>query len=152
MCLFLGSNLISWSAKKQCVVARSSTEAEYQALALGVADILWSLSLLKELGLTCPSKPVLWIDSTGTKSLASNPVFHARTKHIEVDVHFIREKVVAGLLELRFVPTASQLANLFTKSLLASRFLTLSPKLNLVVSPRFNLRRHVRDVNKLDHD
>ncbi|KAK9093200.1 hypothetical protein Syun_028111 [Stephania yunnanensis] len=145
VCVLLGGNLITWYSKKQSVVARSSTEAEYRALALGVTDILWTSSLLRELGFHCSTKPILWCDNTSARALALNPVFHARTKHIEIDVHFLREKLAAGLVELRYIPTDHQSADLFTKVLSTPRFHFLSSKLNLVSSPRFSLRGHVRD-------
>jgi hypothetical protein len=88
--VFLGPNLISWSAKKQHIVSRSSTEAEYRSLSLTTAELFWLRMLLKELQISLPSPPVIWCDNSSALALASNPVFHARTKHIEVDVHFIR--------------------------------------------------------------
>ncbi|RVW86354.1 Retrovirus-related Pol polyprotein from transposon RE2 [Vitis vinifera] len=91
--VFFGSCLISWTAKKQSVVARSSTEAEYRALTITTAELYWIRMLLKELHISLPTAPTIWCDNSGALALASNPVFHARTKHIEVDFHFIREKV-----------------------------------------------------------
>lgn len=94
-CIYLGSNLVSWSAKKQVTVARSSTEAEYKALANATAELVWLMQLLQHLHVS-PSNsiPTLWCDNSSAISLASNPVFHARTKHVEVDFHFVREKVL----------------------------------------------------------
>ena len=89
--IFLGSNLISWSARKQATVSRSSTEAEYKALANATAEVIWVQSLLTELGISHPKAAVLWCDNIGATYLSANPVFHARTKHIEVDYHFVRE-------------------------------------------------------------
>ncbi|KAK9119016.1 hypothetical protein Scep_017109 [Stephania cephalantha] len=154
LCVFLGENLFSWASKKQTVVAHSSTEAEYHSLALGVTEIMWTSSLLKELGFSLNSQPVLWCDNSGAKSLASNPVFHARTKHIEVDTHFIRDKLTSGIFKLRYVPTEFQTIDVFTKVLSFPPFLLLSSKLNIVVSPRFNLRGNVREpihTSVLDH-
>ena len=87
--IFLGNCLISWSAKKQAVVSRSSTEAEYRALAIATTELFWIRMLFKNLGIPLPYVPVLWCDNFSALTLASNPVFHARTKHIEVDYHFI---------------------------------------------------------------
>ena len=83
-CIFLGPNLISWSSKKQHVVARSSTESEYRALAHAAAEITWLQSLLTELPVPQHSCPIIWCDNLGAASLASNLVVHARTKHIEI--------------------------------------------------------------------
>ncbi len=85
--------------------------------------------LLCDFGVFLPSPPVIWCDNTRVITLASNPVFHARTKHVEVDYHFIQERVVRGDLSVLFIPTADQLVNLLTKALLAPRYLELSHKL-----------------------
>jgi hypothetical protein len=86
--IFLGSNLVSWSAKKQLTVSRSSTEVEYKAIANATAEIMWIQTLLQELGVPHPSAASLWCDNLGATYLSANPMFHARTKHIEVDYHF----------------------------------------------------------------
>ncbi|KAM1682854.1 hypothetical protein EV1_033760 [Malus domestica] len=130
-CIFLGSNLISWSAKKQPTVARSSTEAEYRSLAHIAAEITWICKVFKDLGLHLPHVPSLWCDNLSAISLASNPVFHARTKHIELDYHYIRELVLANLLKVQYVCSQDQLADIHTKSLSKSRFLYLQSKLSL---------------------
>jgi histone deacetylase 1/2 len=88
--VFVGPNLVSWSSKKQPTVSRSSTEAEYKALTNGVAKAIWISSLLKELGVTQRHAHVLWCDNLGATYLTTNPVFHARTKHIEIDFHCVR--------------------------------------------------------------
>lgn len=89
--MFLGPNLISWCAKKQATVSRSSTEAEYKAVANATAEIMWVQTLLRELGIKAPPAERLWCDNLGAKYLSTNLVFHARTKHNEVDYHFVRE-------------------------------------------------------------
>ena len=91
--IYLGSNLISWTARKQRTVSRSSTEAEYKALADTVAELTWLQALLHELGIRSSSTPILWCDNLGATYLSANPIFHARTKHVEIDYHFVREKV-----------------------------------------------------------
>jgi hypothetical protein len=90
--VFLGSNLISWSSRKQATVSRSSSEAEYKSLANATAKVMWVQTLLKELGVKGPKFARLWCDNLGATYLPANHVFHARTKHIEVDFHFVRER------------------------------------------------------------
>jgi hypothetical protein len=119
-CIFLGKNLISWSCKKQATVARSSIEAEYKALANAAAKVKWLQSLLHELGQSFSFSPVFWCDNIGATYFSTNPVFHARTKHIEIDFHFVRDMVASKSLLVRFVSTHDQLADLLTKPLSSS--------------------------------
>ena len=93
--VFLGTNLVSWSARKQATVSRSSTEAGYKALANATAEVMWIQTLLHELGIKIPQAARLWCDNIGATYLSANHVFHARTKHIEVDFHFLRERVAS---------------------------------------------------------
>jgi hypothetical protein len=130
--VFFGPNLISWSARKQPTVSRSSTEAEYKALANGTAEAIWIQSLLKELHIVQPRAPVLWCDNLGATYLSSNPRFHARTKHIEVDFHFVREKVALGALEVRFIASGDQIADIFTKPASKQMLKRQCSNLNLV--------------------
>lgn len=87
--VFLGNSLICWSAKKQCGASRSSIEAKYRSVVIATAELYWLCILFKEVQIPLPSAPILWGDDVSTLSLAANPIFHARTKHIEVDFHFI---------------------------------------------------------------
>jgi hypothetical protein len=89
----VGSNLISWNAKKQATVSRSSTKAEYKSLANATIEVMWVQTLLAELGVSQAKAAVLWCDNIGATYLSANLVFHARTKHIEVDYHFVQERV-----------------------------------------------------------
>lgn len=88
--VYLGRNPISWSAKKQNGVARSSTEADYRSVANTSSEIRWICNLLTELGITLPLAPVIYCDNVGATFLCANPVFHSRMKHIAIDYHFIR--------------------------------------------------------------
>ncbi|XP_019168374.1 PREDICTED: uncharacterized protein LOC109164073 [Ipomoea nil] len=133
--VFLGPNLVSWVSQKQRMVARSSTEAEYKALADVAAEVTWIESLLRELGLQSQTVPVLWCDNLRATYLCSNPVFHARTKHVEVDYHFVRDRVSTGQLKVNFVSTHDQLADIFTKPLATKRYCDLRFKLGVVPCP-----------------
>ena len=115
--VFLGGNLVSWSARKQPTVSRSSTEAEYKAIANATAEVMWIQTLLYEIGVKAPRAARLWCDNLGATYLTSNPVFHARTKHIEVDYHFVRDRVKQKRLEIDFVSSKDQMADGFTKAL-----------------------------------
>ena len=127
--MYLGDSLVSWSSKKQPTVARSSTEAEYRALASAAAEVVWLQSLLHELIPDPLSSPVLWCDNLGATFLAANPVHHARTKHIEVDIHFVRDLVASKRILVRFMSSHDQIADILTKSLGSSRFALLKNKL-----------------------
>ena len=129
--IFFGPNLISWSAKKQATVSRSSTEAEYKSVANATAEVIWVQSLLGELGIKLIQPPCLWCDNLGATYLSANPVFHARAKHIEIDFHFVRERVLKKQLEIRFIPSKDQIADGFTKPLSVSKFEEFKHNLNL---------------------
>ena len=135
-CIFLGPNLISWSSKKQPTVSRSSAEAEYRAVALTTADLHWIQFLVKDVGLFTVSTPRLFCDNISATYLAINPILHSRTQHIEIDYHFVRERVARGALLVQYVSTKDQIADLFTKGLSSVRYRFLRDKLSLCSSPR----------------
>lgn len=132
--IFFGGNLVSWSARKQATVSRSSTEAEYKAMANATAEIIWIQSLLRELGIKSSPAAVLWCDNLGATYLSANPVFHARTKHIEIDYHFVRERVAQKQLQIRFIGTSDQIADGLTKPLNSCKLEELKYNLNLGVA------------------
>ena len=137
--VYLGGNLVSWSSSKQKVVSRSSVESEYRGLAFATAEMIWIQALLQELCISIPAIPLLWYDNISAYHMAKNLVFHARTKHIEIDLHFIRDQVTRGKLQLQFMHTKEQPADLLTKHLPNSKFLSLKSQLCIVPSP-FHLR------------
>jgi hypothetical protein len=92
--VFIGPNLISWCAKKQKIVSHSSTKVEYKLMADTTAEIMWVQSILRELCVLCPRSAQLWCDNMGAKYIASNPIFHGRMKHVEIDYHFVRDRVL----------------------------------------------------------
>ena len=120
-CHFLGSSLICWSARKQSSVAQSITEAEYIAAASCCSQILWIVQTMRDYGVTYKSVPLM-CDSSSAICLAHNPVFHGRAKHIKVRHHFLRDHVEKGEIEMKFIDTERQLADIFTKPLDSSRF------------------------------
>jgi len=130
--VFLGDNLVSWTARKQATVSRSSTEAEYKALANATSEMMWIQKLLTELQVPHPKAARLWCDNLGAKYLSANPIFHARTKHIEIDFHFVRETVAQKLLDIRFISTNDQVADGFTKALPVQKLVMFRSNLNLV--------------------
>ena len=130
--VFLGDNLVSWTARKQATVSRSSTEAEYKALANATSEMMWIQKLLTELQVPHPKAARLWCDNLGAKYLSANPIFHARTKHIEIDFHFVRERVAQKLLDIRFISTNDQVAHGFTKALPVQKLKMFKSNLNLV--------------------
>lgn len=128
----LGGCPISWRTKKQTTVSRSSAEAEYRAMAATTAELLWLRGLLRSLGVHLSQPMVLMSDNQSAIQIAANPVFHERTKHIEIDCHFIREHIHSGHLITRHVSSAAQLADIFTKALGRDRFQLLSRKLGIL--------------------
>jgi histone deacetylase 1/2 len=133
--VYFGPNLISWSARKQPTVSRSSTEAEYKSLANVTAEIIWIEALLKELGVRTDQIPCLWCDNLGATYLSANPMFHSRAKHIEIDFHFVRERVARRQLRIQFISTNDQVADGFTKALATRKFEEFKDNLNLVQEP-----------------
>ncbi|KAM2478675.1 hypothetical protein PS1_002490 [Malus domestica] len=120
--VYLGSNPISWQSKKKNSVSRSSTEAEYKALAHTAADIAWIRNILKDLSVFLDAPPTIHCDNMSAIALSANLVFHSRIKHLNTDHHFVRERVHEGDLEVLYIPTEEQTADVLTKGLHSPSF------------------------------
>ncbi|PWA80314.1 hypothetical protein CTI12_AA197830 [Artemisia annua] len=130
-CQFLGGKLVCWSTKKQQSVAMSSAEAEYVAAASCCANVLWMKSQLSDYGIHYKSVPI-FCDNTSAIAISNNPVLHQRTKHIDIRYHFIRDHIMYGEIELHFIPTEYQLADIFTKPLDEPTFTRLKAELGML--------------------
>lgn len=130
-CIFLGSSLVSWKTKKQHTVSRSSVEAEYRAMATTMAEFVWLRQLLTDFNIPLEQSTLLFCDNNATIQIANNPTFHERTKHIEVNCHFVRKKVEDKTIKLLPIKSAMQLADMFTKPLPGSKLQPFMGKLGL---------------------
>ncbi|CAJ2655949.1 unnamed protein product [Trifolium pratense] len=131
-CTFLGGNLVTWKSKKQSVVSRSSAEAEFRAMTQGICELLWLKSILEDLRIKSDEPMKLYCDNKSAISIAHNPVQHDRTKHIEVDRHFIKEKLDSGLICTPYVSSQGNLADLLTKGLNGNNFERIVSKLGMI--------------------
>lgn len=130
-CVYFEDNLVSWSSKRQLTVSRSSAEAEYRAVAHAVAETTWLRQLLQELHQPVSRSTVVYCDNVSAVYMSANPVQHRRTKHIEIDIHFVRDKVSLGEVRVLHVPTSSQYADIFTKGLPTTLFAEFRSSLNV---------------------
>ncbi|XP_019416403.1 PREDICTED: uncharacterized protein LOC109327693 [Lupinus angustifolius] len=130
-CILLGPSIICWKTKKQKTLSRSSSEAEYRALGMLVCEIQWLNSLFNDLHLPLQIPTPVFCDNISVIYLAHNPVFHERTKHIEIDCHVVREKIQQGLVKLLPIFSSEQLADAFTKPLPTKQFQLFVSKLGL---------------------
>ncbi|GJZ44027.1 retrovirus-related pol polyprotein from transposon TNT 1-94 [Tanacetum coccineum] len=141
-CQILSGKLVCWSAKKQSSIAMSSAEAEYVAAAGCCAQVLWIKSQLDDYDVLYNKVPI-FCNNTSLISISNNPVLHSRTKHIDIRYHFIRVHILKGDIELHFVPTELQLADIFTKPLAEPSFTRLIAHLGML-----NIEKQVSDMKK----
>ena len=134
--VFFGQTLISWKSDKRHTVARSSTEAEYKALADGTAEVIWLQYLLTDLQVPSVSAPTIWCDNLGATYLSANPIFHARTKHVEVDYHFVRDRVAKKEIQICFVPSQVNLPMSSLNCFLLHPLLLFNSSFGLIPHPQ----------------
>jgi hypothetical protein len=109
------------------------------------AKITWIMSLCSEIGLKISQPPTLWCDNIGATNLSTNLVYHARTKHVEIDFHFVKDMVTKKLISINFISSKDQVTDIFTKPLSSLRFNILRDKLNIISIP-FSLKGRIRDI------
>ena len=129
-CQFLGDNLISWASKRQTTIAMSTAEAEYISAASCCTQLLWMKHQLEDYQIIANSIPI-YCDNTAAICLSKNPILHSRAKHIEIKHHFIRDYVQKGILDIQFIDTENQWADIFTKPLTVERFDFIKKNLNM---------------------
>ena len=119
---FVGGNLVTWRSKKQKVVSRSSAEAEYKGMAQGICEILWLRKLLLGVRFKPKETMKLYCDNKSARDIADNPMQHDKTKHVEVDRHFIKEKLEKKIVSIPFVNSEEQLADVLTHAVCGRKF------------------------------
>ena len=129
---YLANGAVSWSSQRQKLVTLSTNEAEYLAASVATRELVWLRKLLKDIGCPCAEETTLFVDNQSTIQLVKNPVYHKRTKHIDIRYHFVREKIESKDALVEYVPSEKQRANIFTKALPRERFRNLCEKLNLL--------------------
>jgi len=134
-CIFLGSSLVSWKTKKQKTVAKSPAEAEYRAVSATTSELEWLYHLLQDFHVDLPLPITMYCDNKAAMHIVANPIFHERTKHLRVDCHYTRDKLLEGFLQIAYVPSKGQLADLLTKPLGEVHHHLLTSRLGLLDSP-----------------
>ena len=130
-CILIGGNLVTWTSKKQNVVARSSAELEFRAMALRICELLWLKIILCDLKVEWEASMRLYCDNKSAIDIAHNSFQHDRTKQVEIDRHFIKEKLDSGLVCTHYVPSGGQLADFFTEDLTSAAFQRIISKMGM---------------------
>ena len=115
--MYLGSDLVSWKSKKQSVLARSSAEAEFRAMCNVTCEVMWILKICKDLNVQVELPVEMFCDNSSAMQIAQNPVLHERSKHFEIDLFFIRDKISEGIIKTVKVKSVDNIADIFTKGL-----------------------------------
>ncbi|KAL0557133.1 hypothetical protein IC582_005651 [Cucumis melo] len=131
-CTFVWGNFVTWRSKKQSVVARSSVEAEYRTMSLRICEEIWLQKVLSDLHQECETPLKLFCDNKDAISIANNSVQHDRTKHVEIDRHFIKERLDSGSICIPYIPSSRQVVDVLTKGLLRPNFDFCVSKLGLI--------------------
>ena len=131
-CTYVWGNIVTWRSKKQLVVARSSAEAEFRPMCQGICEGIWLRRMLNELEISNTSPMTLRCDNKAAIQIVKSPVHHDRTKHVDIDRHFIKEKVEERMLSLAYVPTSHQIADILTNALPRNNFEFLKSKLGMI--------------------
>nr|GEX07376.1 hypothetical protein [Tanacetum cinerariifolium] len=143
-CVLLGNNLLSWSSKRQPMLSRSSAEAEYRGVANAVAETCWLCNLLHKFHTHLSSTKLIYYDNVSAVYFSCNPVQHQGTKHIEIDIHFVCDLVVAGQVRILHVPSRYQFADIFTKGLSSALFEEFHSSLSVRCPPAPTARESLR--------
>ena len=128
----LAGSPISWQAKKQSTIALSTAEAEYAAHMHAAKEAIWLQNLLKDLGMTKYAPKIINVDNQGTIALAENPIHHARTKHLDVQLQFVRNSIENGIIKLQYCPTDDMLADIMTKALAKDKHAAMRRSIGLL--------------------
>ncbi|CAH9127826.1 unnamed protein product [Cuscuta epithymum] len=134
-CIFLGDSLVSWKTKKQKTVSKSTAESEYRSMSYTTSEMVWLHELLKDLRVSVPLPIPLHCDNKAAQYIAANPVFHEKTKHLKIDCHYVRDKLLEGFLTTQHISSHMQIADIMTKPLGAQQHKILSSKLGLQYFP-----------------
>ncbi|GKE14391.1 hypothetical protein Tco_1421968, partial [Tanacetum coccineum] len=145
--MFMGKSLISWKSKKLSMLSKSSTEAEYRAMNSVTCEVMWILKILAELNVNTSLRILLHCDNSSAIQIAANPVFHERTKHFEIELFFLREKVASGIVKTKKIKSADNTSDIFIKGLSVVDHNKFCENLGLKYLYMISLRGNIENVN-----